>query len=142
MECLLHPGSCCFSLSRAHSTPHGSETGSLCSPSYPRNLCIPGSVSSCAVLQVQVGAPCLASSKLAEAPPSLLISRVFGPLPGRTELCVWNPRTRSGEKMSFLISRPIRNFHCDSELPGQNRKTDLCGSRELVVPLTAQSVGV
>lgn len=45
--------------------------------------------------------------------------------------------------MSFLTSGPDRNFHCDSELPGQNRKTDLSGSRELVVPLTTlQSVGV
>lgn len=74
----------------------------------------------------------LGIGKLAEAPPSLLISRVFGPLPGGTELCVWNGRTRDGEEMSFLTSGPNRNFHCDSELPGQNRKTDLCGSRELL----------
>lgn len=74
----------------------------------------------------------LAIRKLAEAPPSLLGSRVFGPLPGGTELCVWNRRTRNGEEMSFLTSGPNRNFHCDSELPGQNRKTDLCGSQELL----------
>lgn len=57
--------------------------------------------------------PMLGIRKLAEAPPSLLVSRVFGPLPGGTELCVWNRRTRNGEEMSFLTSRPNRDFHCD-----------------------------
>lgn len=67
---LLLLQSCSFSLP----TPPVSEIGSLCSPGYPRTLCV--SQAQClpaTCCRYRCRPPCLASRQLVEAPPSPLI---------------------------------------------------------------------
>lgn len=139
MECLLHPGGCGFSFSLAHSfspCPSCFRDRLSVAQAIPE-LCVPGSLSSCPCCRSRC-APHACHPEAGRGP--AFPAGLWSPS-GGTELCVWNRRTRNGEEMSFLTSWPNRNFHCDSELPGQNRKTDLGGSRELLTTW-CQSVGI